>query len=49
MSDIAVTDSSEPGTIWQPDNDFVRQLVLAAILKNNPIPIAYRLNYVANF
>jgi hypothetical protein len=24
-------------------------LVLTAILKNNPIPIAYRLNYVVNF
>ena len=49
MSNIAVGGSSEQHTIWQPDNDFVRQLVLAAILKNNPIPIAYRLNYVANF
>jgi len=49
MSNIAVTDSSQRGTICRPDNDFVRQLVLAAILKNNPIPIAYRLNYVANF
>ena len=34
---------------WRPDADAVRQLVLAAILKNNPIPVAYRLNYVANF
>jgi DNA-binding MarR family transcriptional regulator len=49
MSDTAVADSGDRHTIWQPDSDFVRQLVLAAILKNNPIPIAYRLNYVANF
>lgn len=49
MSNIAVTESKERRTVWQPDNDFVRQLVLAAILKNNPIPAAYRLNYVANF
>ena len=36
-------------TVWEPENDLLRQLVLTAILKNNPIPIAYRLNYVANF
>jgi DNA-binding MarR family transcriptional regulator len=49
MSNTAVADSSARHTVWQPDNDVMRQLVLAAILKNNPIPIAYRLNYVANF
>jgi DNA-binding MarR family transcriptional regulator len=49
MTNIAVAESRERRTIWQPENDFVRQLVLAAILKNNPIPAAYRLNYVANF
>ena len=36
-------------TVWEPENDLLRHLVLAAILKNNPIPTAYRLNYVANF
>ena len=36
-------------TSWEPENDIVRHLVLVAILKNNPIPTAYRLNYVANF
>jgi DNA-binding MarR family transcriptional regulator len=44
--------SSEPidrHTTWEPEGDVLRQLVLAAILKNNPIPMAYRLNYVANF
>ena len=37
------------GTVWQPDIDLSRRLVLAAILKSNPIPFAYRLNYLANF
>jgi DNA-binding MarR family transcriptional regulator len=36
-------------TVWRPEADIVRHLVLAAILKDNPIPVAYRLNYVANF
>lgn len=49
MSNVAVGGSNDGHTTWQPENDFVRQLVLAAILKNNPIPTAYRLNYVANF
>lgn len=40
---------SERPANWLPDNDFVRRLVLAAILKNNPVPAAYRVNYVANF
>lgn len=43
------SDVSERHTSWEPENDLVRHLVLAVILKNNPIPIAYRLNYVANF
>jgi DNA-binding MarR family transcriptional regulator len=34
---------------WQPDGDVVHRLLLQAILKNNPIPAAYRINYVANF
>jgi DNA-binding MarR family transcriptional regulator len=34
---------------WQPDEGSLHQLILGAILKNNPIPIAYRINYVANF
>jgi len=49
MSKAAVADPTERQTVWQPDNDFVRQIVLAAILKKNPIPAAYRVNYVANF
>jgi DNA-binding MarR family transcriptional regulator len=36
-------------TIWQPDGDSARRLTLDAILKGNPLPIAYRLNYLANF
>jgi DNA-binding MarR family transcriptional regulator len=34
---------------WRPDTDVVHRLLLQAILKNNPIPAAYRINYVANF
>ncbi len=36
-------------SIWQPDGGTLHDLLLAAILKNNPIPVAYRINYVANF
>lgn len=39
----------KPLTVWQPEAGIAHDLVLAAILKDNPIPIAYRLNYVANF
>jgi DNA-binding MarR family transcriptional regulator len=41
--------NQKEATSWEPENDIVRHLVLAAILKKNPIPVAYRLNYVANF
>jgi DNA-binding MarR family transcriptional regulator len=34
---------------WQPEGDVVHQLLLQAILRDNPIPAAYRINYVANF
>jgi len=37
-----------PDTVWRPGPD-LRELLLAAILHRNPIPIAYRLNYLANF
>ena len=36
-------------TSWQPDADVVHQLLLDNILKDNPVPSAYRINYVANF
>jgi DNA-binding MarR family transcriptional regulator len=36
-------------TSWQPGGDVLHQLILEAILKDNPIPAAYRINYVANF
>ena len=36
-------------TSWQPHGDIVHHLVLDAILKDNPIPSAYRINYVAKF
>src|SRR5450432_1132417 len=34
---------------WQPDADILHHLLLDAVLKNNPIPAAYRISYVANF
>lgn len=49
MKGEALSRSGEGNTIWQPDIDFSRRLVLQAILKDNPIPIAYRINYLANF
>lgn len=49
MSNAAVAQSGDRHTIWQPENDYSHRLILAAILKDNPIPFAYRLNYVANF
>jgi DNA-binding MarR family transcriptional regulator len=36
-------------TSWQPDTDVVHHLLLNNILKDNPVPSAYRINYVANF
>ena len=40
--------SDAPDTGWRPGPD-LRELILAAILHRNPIPVAYRLNYLANF
>jgi DNA-binding MarR family transcriptional regulator len=37
-----------PDTVWRPEPD-ARELLLAAILHRNPLPIAYRVNYLANF
>lgn len=36
-------------TSWQPSPDALHHLLLEAILKDNPIPAAYRISYVANF
>jgi DNA-binding MarR family transcriptional regulator len=36
-------------TSWQPGGELLHGLILEAILKGNPIPLAYRINYVANF
>lgn len=36
-------------TVWQPEARPSRGRILAAILENNPIPVAYRLNFLANF
>lgn len=37
------------GTVWRPEAARSRDLILAAILERSPIPIAYRVNYLANF
>jgi DNA-binding MarR family transcriptional regulator len=34
---------------WQPGEHALHGLLLEAILRDNPIPLAYRINYVANF
>ena len=34
---------------WQPELGSLHHLILEAILNDNPIPIAYRINYIANF
>jgi DNA-binding MarR family transcriptional regulator len=49
MNRPALTDADSVRTIWRPDTDVARRLTLAAILDGNPLPIAYRLNYLANF
>jgi DNA-binding MarR family transcriptional regulator len=49
MSRRALADADKARTIWQPQADVERHLTLAAILHDNPLPIAYRLNYLANF
>jgi DNA-binding MarR family transcriptional regulator len=49
MSNTAVADTEDRHTVWRPDDDVPRRLILAAILKNSPIPVAHRLNFVANF
>lgn len=49
MRRTATLTSGDGHTVWQPDGDFSRRETLSAILKANPLPAAYRLNYVANF
>ena len=44
----ATTQREIPDTVWRPGPD-ARELILAAILHRNPIPVAYRVNYLANF
>jgi DNA-binding MarR family transcriptional regulator len=34
---------------WQPGERVLHGLLLEAVLRDNPIPAAYRMNYVANF
>ncbi len=45
----STTAEADHETSWQPAADVLHQLLLNAILKNNPIPAAYRISYVANF
>jgi DNA-binding MarR family transcriptional regulator len=49
MSKIAPTGFDDRHVSWQPEGVVLHHLLLSAILKNNPIPVAYRINYVANF
>jgi DNA-binding MarR family transcriptional regulator len=49
VSELSIFESPDRQTTWESEMDVVRRMVLAAILKNNPIPTAYRLNYIANF
>lgn len=49
MRKTAVAESDDRHTSWQPEVDVSHRLILAAILEKNPIPVAYRLNYLANF
>jgi len=49
MSRRPIAAADRPETSWQPDGELLHGLILEAILKGNPIPLAYRINYVANF
>ena len=49
MSKVSIAEQDHRHTSWQPENDVLHDLLLQAILNNNPIPAAYRINYVANF
>lgn len=44
------TSTAEASNVgWQPGERVLHGLLLEAILKDNPIPVAYRMNYIANF
>ena len=49
MGNAEVRKLDKHHTSWHPGTDVVHQLLLDNILKNNPIPSAYRINYAANF
>lgn len=49
MSKTAPREIDPRHTSWQAEGEVLHHLLLRAILKNNPIPAAYRINYVANF
>jgi DNA-binding MarR family transcriptional regulator len=45
----SATQASRQDQSWTPDAGSLHHLILGAILKDNPIPVAYRINYLANF
>lgn len=49
MSHAMTQDLDSGQTVWQLEAGLSRDLILAAILERNPIPVAYRVNYLANF
>jgi DNA-binding MarR family transcriptional regulator len=49
MNHAKARDAEDEPTVWQPETERTHALILAAILERNPIPIAYRVNYLANF
>jgi DNA-binding MarR family transcriptional regulator len=49
MSKREAASLDDQHTSWKPDAGVLHHLILDAILKDNPIPAAYRISYVANF
>ena len=49
MSKREAASSDDQRTSWKPDAGVMHHLILDAILKDNPVPAAYRISYVANF
>ncbi len=49
VAKAALAEEADRPTTWQPGADVLHQLLLDAILRDNPIPAAYRISYVANF
>jgi DNA-binding MarR family transcriptional regulator len=49
MAKRATRTTENFATTFRPAEEPIHSLLLKAILKDNPIPAAYRINYVANF